>query len=57
MHGANIRIKELFAQHTSKFVVPKVMDTFRCRRYIILIHVGRWTVWSKPAIKHYSDIY
>jgi hypothetical protein len=36
-----VRIKELFAQHTRKVVISKVMDTFKCRRYIALIHVGR----------------
>ena len=35
------RIKELFAQHTSKVVVLKITDTFRCRKYIAFIHVGR----------------
>jgi hypothetical protein len=37
----NLRIKDLFAQHTRKVVVLKVTDTFRCRRYIALIHVGK----------------
>jgi len=37
----NERIKELFAKHTSKVVVLKVKGSFRCAKYMALIHVGR----------------